>query len=591
MLARRPGSSVVIKLERFDYLALVALSALCIYLGTGGGQPLFHPDYVIARGILTIQQHGDPNFFSYPALVIYLNSAVYGLVYLLLRIQGNVTTPEDFRGLYTQGHFPLGPFDIAFTSPGVMITALFSVLGVMSTYLLALILTRSRLCAVYAGLILITSLLWAVETHYATVDIPLAALCVATVFITARNLSAPGPLSRTSLFQTGILFGVATSAKYNGALVFLAIAGVILLKYKHARWKGVRDAFYILVIGGLTFLLVNPFVLIRFDKFVADLGLEGLHQRNGSFGASADHVSIDHLSRNLGAGFGPLICLLAILGLIILTVSRKVPGLTKLPVIVFPVSYFLFMGFSAVNYRRYMVPIAPFVAIYAALALISVQQFMSRRNPGKKSAEVWSLIALLALVAPNLVSIHSHNKLLSGGDTRQSLSYAVPGIQAAHADIRIAGRPNHWNLPKSSLARISSPGREEDLSNFDIIVYDSIWHDDYVYQSQFLHLFPQNLAELYTIPRAFESGVVVQISPFITAKEGVPYSPDSNFSPYKPDLAYRFQSGPFIEIYCKNRNIADELMEQAKRSHAGVTSLPARDGFYFSKPYFRADPS
>jgi hypothetical protein len=129
------------------------------------------------------------------------------------------------------------------------------------------------------------------------------------------------------------------------------------------------------------------------------------------------------------------------------------------------------------------------------------------------------------------------------------------------------------------------------LSNFDIIVYDSIWHDDYVYQSQFLHLFPQNLAELYTIPRAFESGVVVQISPFITAKEGVPYSPDSNFSPYKPDLAYRFQSGPFIEIYCKNRNIADELMEQAKRSHAGVTSLPARDGFYFSKPYFRADPS
>jgi hypothetical protein len=238
-----------------------------------------------------------------------------------------------------------------------------------------------------------------------------------------------------------------------------------------------------------------------------------------------------------------------------------------------------------------MVPIAPFVAIYAALALISVQQLIIRRNLGRKAAELLSLVVLLALVSPNIASIRLHNNLLSGQDTRQSLSYAVPSIQAEHSDIHIAARPNHWNLPKGSLARISSPGRDEDLSNFDLIVYDSFWHDDYVYQSQFLRQFPQNLAELYTIPRVFETGVVLQISPFAAFKEGIPYSPDSNFSPYKPDLAYRFQSGPFIEIYCRSRNLADELMEQAKKTDSVVTILPAKDGFYFSKPYFRAATS
>ena len=49
----------------------------------------------------------------------------------------------------------------------------------------------------------------------------------------------------------------------------------MLLKSKEAPLKGARDAFYVLVIGGLTFLFVNPFVLIRFGKFVSDLSVEG----------------------------------------------------------------------------------------------------------------------------------------------------------------------------------------------------------------------------------------------------------------------------------------------------------------------------
>ncbi len=580
------------RLDRFDCLALTALTALTIYLGAGGGQPLFHPDYVIVKGLLTIQQHGNPNFFAYPGLVIYLNSVVYGLIYGLLRLQGTVGGPADFQALYQQGHLPLGPFSVPFAMPGVMITALFSVLGVVSTYLLALRVTGVRLGAICAAAILATSFLWGVETHFATVDIPLAALAVATVCVTAHGVSGTGALDRTSLALMGILFGLTTSAKYNGAIVFVAIAAAILVTRRNAPAGAARDILSILGIGVTTFLLVNPFAVIHAGKFLADLRVESVHQRFGSFGASADNVWLDHLLRNIGTGFGPWIALLAAAGLVILLLSKSAPRPAALAATVFPVSYLIVMGLSAVTYRRYMAPVAPFVAIYAALAIVSARRVLLDRFFGKRIATVVALAALIALIAPNATRVRRHDDLLAGADTREALAKAIVGIQAADAGIRIAGRPHHWGLEKTSVEAIQSPRRSEDLSDFDVIVYDSFWHDDYVYQTRFLPLFPQNLAALYTIPPAFDAGAVIQISPFTTPKALVPYAPDSNFSPYAPDMAYRVQSGPFIEIYCRDARIAGQLVTlAADHATSRLTVSPATEGFYFSKPYFRTDTS
>lgn len=577
-----------LRLDRIDYVVIAALSALTIYLGTGGGQPLFHPDYVIVKGLLTLQQHGDPNFFAYPGLVIYLNSVMYGVIYGFLRLLGTVAGPGDFQALYQQGSLPLGPFSVPFVMPGVMITALFSVIGVIATYVLALRLTRVRLGAICAAAILSTSFLWAVETHFATVDIPLAALAVATVCVTVQKASGTETLDWKSLALIGILFGLTTSAKYNGGIVFVAIAAAIIVERRNILSSATREVLTILGIGLTTFLFVNPFAVIRAGKFVADLRVESVHQRYGSFGASADNVLLDHLVRNLGTGFGPWIGFLAVLGLVIFLLSKSAWRSVELIAVLFPVSYLIVMGLSAVTYRRYMVPIAPFVAIYAALAIVSVQRVLLDRFFRNRIASVVTLASVLALVSPNVTRVWRHNDLLRGTDTRETLAQTIRDMQAADPGVHIAGRPGHWGLEKRSAEAIRSPRRSDDLAGFDMIVYDSIWHDDYVYQSRFLPRFPQNLAQLYTIPRAFGSGVVIQISPFMAPKELVPYSPDSNFSPYSPDLAYRVQSGPFIEIYCKDTRVADQVVKFAKdHGTSRVTLVPAREGFYFSKPYFR----
>jgi hypothetical protein len=95
-----------------------------------------------------------------------------------------------------------------------------------------------------------------------------------------------------------------------------------------------------------------------------------------------------------------------------------------------------------------------------------------------------------------------------------------------------------------------------------MILFDSFVHDRLLYADLSVDttmrfgLHDPNLEQPLT---GYENMVVVQISPFVNDKADVPFSQESYYSPFLPDLHYRTQRGSFIEIYLRNHDFANAI--------------------------------
>jgi hypothetical protein len=171
-------------------LDLALLLGVAAFLGWWGGTPFYHPDTILEKALRTLAQGGNPHFFNYPALMLYLNGAAFQGWFGLLQAAGQVpagATPLDWYLAVIQ---PGAGAGLPVFAPGHLVNLAFSLLGVACTYLAAYCLARSRAAAQAAGLLLATCLLWASDAHFITVDTALAALGMATV---ALALHFTGP--------------------------------------------------------------------------------------------------------------------------------------------------------------------------------------------------------------------------------------------------------------------------------------------------------------------------------------------------------------------------------------------------------------
>ena len=73
---------------------ILIVSLLALALGMQGGTPFHHPDSLIGRAKYTVRNFGNPDFFNYPGLMLYLNGVVYSFYELLLQ-----ALPHGLRGI------------------------------------------------------------------------------------------------------------------------------------------------------------------------------------------------------------------------------------------------------------------------------------------------------------------------------------------------------------------------------------------------------------------------------------------------------------------------------------------------------------
>lgn len=544
-------------------VTVIVIVFLAIFFGLQGGTPIEHSDTLVPKAKYTVRNFGNPKFFIYPDLMIYLNAFVYIVYEVVLKV-----LPQQLSR--TLDKWPYR--DI----PGHLLTILFSIIGALSVYGICLILTKSKLYSSFGSIFLITSPLWNANSHFITVDIPLSALCALTVLVLVYILENKKEMTVYHMVILGILIGMTASAKYNGAVIASAVAVAVLYRMK-PFWLGIK----LLIISGIcaiaTFLVINPFIVINFRSFVQDflyvINLVAIG--HPGFTATAFH---HHLSKSLYLGWnlGPM--LFSVFGIIVVLKSTRLKIHSKLAILVFPVVYLIILLRTKMTFHRYALPMIPFLAIFAAFSIFTIGRYIKNR-PDKIQRRMITLVlygVILMVLGVNAGQSLRHNIILKKTDTRIILGNIFSEIDRELAGLNIGAGNYCMNfLGASAKKKIMSWVRNSEVfisNDYDIMVIDSFTHDRYISD--------ENMRLQIDFSR-FTNGRFISVSPYTLKKSEIPFSPKSMYSPYYPDLPFRKKPGPYIEVYFADPLLAQTMSQALNR--IGIDTKPSNitHGYYY----------
>ena len=558
---------------RWPEIAVVFLAAAA--MAWWGGQPYYHPDLIADEALAVLQNHGDPRYFHYPGFVIYLHAAGYAVLGWL-------------RLLFSGGEETLSGALVAMKQDGSLmafahlLTAFFSGLGAAAAWRAAALLGARRSIRLLAGCLLAFALLWVRNGHYVTVDIPLAALCLWTVVVAMRvGQRTDAPQIRHAVIL-GVLTGLVVATKYNGVVVALPVA-LVLLGNPRGAW---RQRIALLLWAGLSsvvvFVIFNPFLFLDWS-----LAREHLHSRTaevavGRLGYFMDNGWWFHLRYSLGDGYGYGLLALALLGgwWTLQPGQRKSGGWL---LSVFVLAFWFAMGRSHVAFQRHILPVLPFLAVLSARGLERLADGLVRGVP-----RVPWLAALLVLWLP--LAGHAawqsvrHDWVMSRGDTRSDLEEVLRQAELDTASLhaysgrygRRAVRSSHRRWGKLDFSSHGFPAGDPihagPIRDHELVVLDSFSHE------RLMCLLPPGAPP----PPLDQAVELIQFSPFRDFVWSGPPSPDSIYSPALPDLRLRKKAGPWIEVYCRDPAITRALTSACARCDTPYQLRPWSEGHYAS---------
>ena len=519
-------------------------------LGLLGGTPFDHPDFVTGHVGQVVTHFGNPKFFNYPGLLIYLFTLLYGAIFIVLYLAGAVGTPREFKTLIDGGTLISDPIAIPSFLPGHIVIVLFSFLGLYSIMSLTLRITGRRLAAVLALSVAGLSLLWVSNAHMLTVDLPSTALVIAAVAAYVA-IGADAPLPGKIASVPAILAGLATATKYPAGLLVLALGIAEVAAPNRALRERLRRAFLVGLVALLTFLVVNPFILLDFGRFWRDLSSELGHSSGGHHGFASTGVS-HHFVESLGVGIGIPALLAGVVGLGLFARNIAFSRPQRLAVLLFPVLHMGMISMSQLGFHRYALPVVPFLACGVGYAAYWAHRRLNVR--------------LLYVVGLCLIAVLWHARstvtmlrLLRGPDTRGILAKVLPRLgEAEHVWVSTYAR----RVLDPELTSTEEPP-------FSLLILEGFSIDRHVAEACSLDaIVSQELLRLDT---------VLVINPFTAPRSRVPYSSQSMYAPYPPDLAWRRMAGPYIEVYF---DASRGSMLRSGVDAPGVAVLPAEQGFY-----------
>jgi 4-amino-4-deoxy-L-arabinose transferase-like glycosyltransferase len=383
--------------------------------GINFGLPfMYHPDEgVPVRIALRFVQTGNlnPEFFHWPSLLFHLNALAYGAFYLGGWLTGRFTHPTDL-GYPDYEMMAVGRANLPeIFLIGRGLAAVIGALAIVLVFLIARAWRGKRVAAIIAAIFLAVEATSIKHSHFIRPDI-LAIFCALIATWFAIKVADDPRLKNYALAGIGI--GLTAASKYNAALIFVALVAAHLLRF---GWRGIaRKEIYIA--GGIsvaTFLLLDPYVILDWQRFTKmgpgdDLNIYS----TGHPGAEGD--SFQWYVGFLFGALGWLVPLaLAEAAWVLRARDRK-----GIALLAFPVVYFIFICQFTVHYDTTILPIVPFVLIFAAQFLARACEFLARRLSARRGA----LTALLAIVvaissAPSLSAAIAADARLVQPDGRE----------------------------------------------------------------------------------------------------------------------------------------------------------------------------
>jgi len=435
-------------------LLLIVLLGIAIRLwGLDFGLPQrFHPDEPV---VVTRAEYGvatndwNPRAFHWPSMQIYLLGLEYEIWYWTGRALG-IWDSADPDFISYALHAPGGFYYL-----GRLTTLIFGAGCIWLVWILALGFMGRTGAMVAAFLAAIDPILIR-HSRYITPDIPsefffLAALVTLDrlyVLLSTRDSAGrDGPALRLALIS-GALIGVGGGTKYPVLELAIPLLAVIFLSRNLRIAVRFSIAIRAAIAVGVAFLITTPYALLDWRKFLLDLSTIGHHLRTGHIGMEAKGgiwvASAFQMMRDSGWAW-LIIGVLGVAWFLLRNPRRTWPILLAFILVI--------AGFAPLQVfsDRYLVPLAPFLAIGLGLLIESVGGWIGRRN--RATAAVAILVATILIGAGGLIVAGEEAHRLTLPDTREAaLSWVIENIPAGSGVVEEQGGPDLYSTELAPLA-------------------------------------------------------------------------------------------------------------------------------------------
>jgi 4-amino-4-deoxy-L-arabinose transferase-like glycosyltransferase len=345
--------------DLFALAAVLAIAAVARFWRLDAGVPhavgIDEPQ--IVDRAFRILRTGDWNthIFNYPTLVIYVDALVYIARFLWGALKGQWSALDGFsvNAMYGAAR---------------TVTAIVGVATVWLIYELGARLADRRVGLIAAAQLAVAPM-HVRESHYALTDAPMAALTTAAVWLAVR---AGRTRTLRAYAWAGAACGLAAAAKYTGGLALVAVAAAWVLEERRAddRWRKAAAA---IAAAAIAFLVAAPYTLLDLPHFLD--GFADLFSHYPATGAGSDsgwRLYAKHLSMSNAVALPAAV---AAMGLLLARRDTRRPWL---PPIVFTVVFFYMIGSRSLVFGRYVLPLVPFVCLFAAVALVALIDALMR---------------------------------------------------------------------------------------------------------------------------------------------------------------------------------------------------------------------
>ena len=384
---------------------ICALAAGLRLLGLQYGLPaVYNPDEVaiMARALSFARGTLNPENFLYPTFYFYVLFAWVGVYLAMVWASGRVESLAALQQLY-------------FTDPTGIYTA-GRLLGVVTGTATVAFLFRlgerllDRRTAIAATIFLAVAPLHVRDSHYVKHDVP-ATLAIVIAYLAICRLwpcAAPNGPSRRDTLVAGAACGVAFSTHYY--CIFLAVPLAIAV-VQGWRSKGFAASGSHLALAAaasaVVFFALSPFILVEPLTAWRDIAANRQIVIDRAVSAGAFAPASRYLEMLWADAAGTPIALLAAGGVIGMAVVSPARALFLLA---FPLPFLFFISNTAPA-SRYLNPILPFLALFAAWAVAQISARL-----GNRPVVFWAAVVIAA--APALRSSVAADRFFRQTDTR-----------------------------------------------------------------------------------------------------------------------------------------------------------------------------
>jgi Dolichyl-phosphate-mannose-protein mannosyltransferase len=391
-------------------LAALVAGALALRLaGLQFGLPaVYNPDEVaiMSRALAFATGTLNPHNFLYPTFFFYVLFAWVGAWLAILLATGQVASLQALR-------------ELIFTAPTTIYTAgraLGAVAGTASVLALYRLGTAiaDRPTAAAAAVFLAVAPLHVRDSHYVKHDVPatlaviVAYVAIVRIWRKADAVASGGATPRRDLLIAGAACGVAFSIHYYCVFLALPLAWAILVRdWRSGVGIAGRQLAWAAAAAAVVFFVLSPFILVEPLTAWRDITANRAIVVDRAVEAGAFAPALRYARMLWQDAAGIPVTALAAVGIVRMLLAA--PARAAL-LLAFPIPFLVFIANTAPA-SRYLNPVLPFVALFAAWTLADLAGRLRLRPP--------VFAALVALVAaPALVASVRADRFLRQDDTR-----------------------------------------------------------------------------------------------------------------------------------------------------------------------------